>query len=83
MYHNLGQVQATPKEEAIFRRLYDLAQQYFPGETVKAESWLQQQLTKYGIVYGKIKAEEQGRSLWNNPLTWIVISLGAIFLLRR
>lgn len=83
MYSSLGQAQATPREEEIFRRLYDLSRQYFPGETAKAESWLQGQATKYGLVYAKIKAEEQGRSIWNNPLTWLGISLGAMLLLRK
>jgi len=83
MYSFLGQAQATPQEEEIFRRLYDLSRQYFPKETGKAESWLQGQLTKYGLVYGKIKAEETGRTIWNNPLTWVGISLGAMLILRR
>jgi len=83
MYSSLGQAQATPREEEIFRRLYDLSRQYFPGETSKAESWLLQQSAKYGLVYGKIKAEETGRTIWNNPLTWIGISLGAMLILRK
>lgn len=76
-------VQATPKEEAIFRRLYDLGRIYFPGQTTQAENWIQEQAAKYGLVYGKIQAEERGRELWNSPLTWLAVGVGAFLLLRR
>lgn len=79
----LGLETATPEEEQLFRQLYALSKQYFPEETGKAEAWLQAEATKYGLVYSKMKAEETGRSVWNNPLTWVGLGLTAIFLLRR
>jgi len=82
----LGQVlppQASAEEEKIFILLYELAYQYFPQDAAKAESWVQEQASKYGIVYGKMKAKETGTSIWNSPITWIVISVVAMFLFSK
>ena len=56
------------KPEAIFDALWTMAKEIWPEDTAKAESWVKQQVIRYGIAETKSKAVEISQS----PLTWII-----------
>lgn len=76
--------QELPKTDTeIFRSIYQTAQQYFPEKTAQFDKFIQEQVSKYGIEYAKIKAEIGTAKLLRNPLFWLGVGLLGARLIRR
>ncbi len=83
----LGQV-AQPNNEpmddtAIFRLIYQTAQKHFPEKTAEFDAFIQEQATKYGIEYAKLKTEKQVGTVLRSPFFWLGLGLFTSWLVNR
>lgn len=81
---NLGQQQTQPKTDTELAGLiYRIAQENFPEQTSEFDKFIQEQATKYGIEYAKIKAEKGATALLRHPLFWLGIGIVGAMLIKR
>lgn len=70
--------------DAIVANVLNIANSIWPVQTAEAESWINQQLTNYGISYAKYQAQQLSSTLSQySPLLWIGGGLLLFFALRR
>ena len=80
---NLGQEQKPMDDTELFRLIYQTAQKHYPEKTAEFDKFVQEQATKYGIEYSKLKAETGARTLFQNPLFWLGAGLITSWLANR
>lgn len=79
-HHRLGQeLPESQRQQELFERIVGLARQYFPGETAKAETWIQEQMLRYGIM----QAKETATNVSQSPWLWLGAGALIALLLRR
>jgi hypothetical protein len=66
--------------DAIVQNVLDIAKGIWPEQTAEAETWINQQLAKYGISYAKYQAQQLSTTLGN--YSWL-LWLGAGFLVFK
>lgn len=70
--------------DEIVKNVLDISRSIWPVQTSEAESWINQQLTNYGISYAKYQAEQLSSTLSQySPLLWIGGGLLLVFALRK
>ena len=70
--------------DEIVKNIIDFARSRWPVQTAEAESWINQQLTNYGISYAKYQAEQLSSTLSQySPLLWIGGGLFLVMFLRK
>lgn len=70
----------TPSEEQeTFEQLIRLAREYFPNQSAKAEAWVSEQATRYGIMRAKEVGYGATQSIW----LWVGVGALIGFILRR
>jgi len=70
--------------DEIVKNVLDISRSIWPTQTAEAESWINQQLTNYGISYAKYQAEQASATLGQySPLLWLGGGLLLFFALRR
>lgn len=67
----------------LFRLIYKTAQKHFPEKTAEFDKFIQEQATKYGIEYGKMKAEMGTATFLRSPFTWLGLGLFTSWLMNR
>lgn len=81
---HLGQEKQKPMDDTeLFRFIYQTAQKHFPEKTAEFDKFIEEQATKYGLEYGKIKAEKGAATVLRNPLTWLGLGLFTSWLVNR
>jgi len=68
--------------DLIVRQILDNARTIWPIQTAEAETWINREMTKYGISYAKYQAEQGAMSLYpwlQSPWVWIA---GAFILVK-